>query len=240
MTELAPFADVPPIADGDTMIDVMKSSDRLSMPAFVAAPASLRMAGGVASVLAIAIGCAAAAFALMASPESLWAAASLQSLVVMGGCFGLAWSRGRFLTGPVLALLCAAGSVMVGGALSFVAHRGSLGPVDMKWWALSEVALALLLAFFALGSAVARDPESRVPAVKGALLTCPALLALLVLFAGPRLGVLGALASMPTWVTMALWTVLGFVVSVMLCMAAHYLGEAFSRAAKAGRIDTSR
>ena len=205
------------------------------VPTFAPAPAALRALGAVASVAALMMGAASAFFAARTQPEALWAVVGLQSLVVLGGCFGIVWSRGRFVTGPVLALLCAAGAVFVGAMLSFVAHRGVLGPLDMKWWAMGEVLLALSLAAVALSSALARDRSSHIPALKGALLSMPALALLACVVLGSRLGVMTALAAWPTWARIGMWLGVGFVASVMLCMAAHHLAVAFGLSAKSGR-----
>lgn len=204
-------------------------------PRFMPAPAAMRSVAAVISVGAMVAACAVAFFAARAQPESLWAVAGLQVLVILGGVFGLLWSRGMFATGPVLALLCAAGSVLVGGMLSFVAHRGVLGPLDMKVWAASEILAAMLLAVLALWSAIERDRASRVPAIKGVLLALPSLVLLGVVGLGGKLGVTAALASVPMWARLGAFVVLGFVAAVMLCMAAHHLADAFGRAARSGR-----
>lgn len=228
------FADVLQFADGDTMTSFSTDTTSPATPIFEPAPSALRSVGALASVAAMLIGTAAAFYAARAQPEPLWAVAGLQVLVVVGGFFGLVWSKGRFESGPVLALLCAAGSVLVGGMLAFVANRGMLGPIDMKWWAVCESFLALTLGFLALVSAVARDRESRVPAVKGALLCLPALGLLVCVVLGDRLGMMAALAKLPTAARIGLWLAAGFMAAVMLCMAAHHFADAFGRAAKAG------
>ena len=220
------------MADVQTMTSTPSSP--AETPIFAPAPGSLRAVGAIVSLAALASGVLAAFFAARTSPEPLWAVAGLQALAVLGGCFGLAWSRGRFVTGPVLALLCAAGAVLVGGMLSFVANRGVLGPADMKWWTLGQVFLASTLGFVALASAVARDQAARIPALKGFLLSLPAFALLACVVLGSRLGIMAALATLPTWARIGLWLSLGFVASVMLCMAAHHLAVAFGRASKSG------
>jgi hypothetical protein len=220
------------MADGKTMTNT--SSSPSATPIFAPAPRTLRLLGAIVSLLTLASGLLAAFFAVRTNPEPLWAVAGLQVLVVLGGCFGLAWSFGRFVTGPVLALLCAAGAVLVGGMLCFVANRGVLGPVDMKWWTFLQVLLASTLGSVALASALTRDPLSYKPAIKGVLLSLPAIALLACVVLGTRLGIMAALAALPTAVRIGLWLGLGFVASVMLCMAAHHLATAFGRAEKAG------
>jgi hypothetical protein len=224
-----------PIVDGDTMTTAPLPMTLPVVPEFSPAPVAMRAAAAVLSLGVMLAACGAGFFAARAQPEALWAVAGLQGLVVLGGVFGLVWSRGCFAAGPVLGLLCAAGSVLVGGMLSFVAHRGVLGPLDMKLWVAAEVLVAVSLAVIALWSAVERDRASRVPAIKGVLLAMPSLALLVVATLGGRLGIAASLAAIPTWARLGGTLFAGFVAAVMLCMAAHHLAEAFGRAAKAGR-----
>lgn len=205
------------------------------VPAYLPAPAALRTVVGGLGAAALMLGLAASGLALKNTPAPLWAVVCLQLLIIPGGVFGVLWSRGRFEAGPVLALLCAAGTVGLPAMLSYIAHRGLLGPVAMKWWCLAELACAGGMTVLALASAIARDPALRGPAVRGVLFALPSIaLAALVLFGG-RLGVDAFLAKLPTLVRLSSLGLAGAAAAIMLCMSAHFLSIAFGGAAQAGR-----
>lgn len=205
------------------------------VPTYLPAPAPMRALVAGLSGAAGLLGLVAAGLAARNSPGPLWAVVCLQLLLVPGGVFGVLWSRGRFAAGPVLALLCAAGTVGLPAMLSYIAHRGVLGPAAMKWWCLAELACAGGLTVLALASAIARDAALRAPALRGLLLALPAaVLAVIVVFGG-RLGLDAAMAKLPTLVRLSATGLVGTAAAIMLCMSAHFLSIAFGGAVQAGR-----
>jgi hypothetical protein len=206
------------------------------LPVFVAPPALIRLAITAAGLAACLLAAGAIFFALTAKPEPLWALAGVQALTLLGGLFAVVWSRNRPSSGPVLALLCAAGAVLTGAGLGMIAYAGPLGPTSFKWWALAEIVCALSVAGGALLAAIARHPDAKNPFFKGSLLAIPAIgLAVIVVF-GSRLGVSGLLDSLPTFARLGIFFVVGLSASIALCVAAHHLSIAFGLAHRSGRV----
>lgn len=207
-----------------------------AIPQYLPAPAPVRRVVAVLGAAAGLLGAAAAVLALRNSPAPLWAVVGLQLLVVPGGLFAVLWSRGRFAAGPVIALLCAAGAVGLPAMLSYIAHRGFLGPVAMKWWCFAELASAAGLTMLALVTALLRDAATAGPlAIRGLLFTAPAFAFSLAAVFGGRFGLDALLAKLPTAVRLGGIGAAGVFVAITLCIAAHYLSLAFAGAVQAGR-----
>lgn len=186
------------------------------------------------SVVCGVIAAAAVVFAALGAPLN-WIVLGLQLTTLAGCVFGLLWSRGAFETGPVLGLLCAAGAVVTGAMLAYVANRGLLGPIAMKWWSLAELACGASLAGIALWSALDRDSTSKGPAIRGVLLSMPAVALCGVLLMGSRLGVTAALDRLPMLVRFGALLILGVFAAILLCIGTHYLAIAFGKTVLAGR-----
>ena len=199
---------------------------------FPPAPAPLRAAGGALSALAGLLALAATALALTHSPR-LTTVGALEPLGLMGSAIGLLWSRGGFRTGPVLALLCAAGLIVLPAGLCLIAHRDRLGPIPMLYWTGVQGAIAGAMAVLALWSALERSPASPGLAVRGALLALPAVVVGGAFMFGGRIGLDAALAGLPSVVRAGIWGLGSLAAAVTLCMAAHFLSLAFAATADA-------
>jgi len=195
---------------------------------------ALAMIGGLGAVGAGAAG------VVFATRGDAWMTLAFQSLVVAAGIIGALSGFGKFRSGPSLALLCVAGTLLAAGVLGFVGAGGNVSPGNLlrmregaltagrlpAWVMVAEVGLAGVFMLLSGVLALNRKPEESWRRLGlGVLLALPIGVCGAALVATP----LGARIAEMHWLASGSLLVVGFLVFVGLASAsAHQIINAFA------------
>ncbi len=99
----------------------------------------------------------------LASDRTIWFLLAFECVVLVSAEFGVRVGRGRFTTGPALAILFVAGAIGGASLLGYLAARTSVTQVDVQFWLIVRVGLIGLMLLVAAYAVLARRPALSVP-----------------------------------------------------------------------------
>ena len=170
------------------------------------------------------------------SDRTVWFLLAFESVVLLGSCFGVLVGRGRFATGPALAILFVAGSIGGASLLGFLAAKGGVTLVNVRLVLVLRAALiAVLLLVAALAVLTRRPALSRKHLTRG-LAFAGLFVGTLAIgyFARAQLSALPGPAKSIIALIASLW-LLG-----VLAPATHYIIRAFEAGRLPDRIEDER
>ncbi len=165
--------------------------------------------------------------ALLSRPVS-WFLGGFELVILFASAIGLLCSMGRFREGPAMVLLCVAGTVGVGSLLGYVGAAKLLMGWSLKPYLVARMLDAALLALAAAAVVLSRSPAASL----SALGRSAAFTAAMVLTVGSAWVFRGTIGASPGPARVALLTLLGVSLIVLVSASGHYLIRAFAAGAK--------
>ncbi len=154
-------------------------------------------------------------------------------IVTLVACIlGILFGLGRFQNGQGLALACVSACIFVGAVLNYKSTQGLLqtndasGGIGLRWYVLSRLVAAAVVALIGCGLVLARNPTSLTYLLRAAAFSLPLLAAGGIGYL-QRERVMTAAASLPSVVTALIVVVGGLGAVILISGAAHCVIRAF-------------
>lgn len=161
-----------------------------------------------------------------------WFTVCFELVVLVAAAYGWLVSRGWYSDGRAMALLCAAGTVLVASYLGYLGCNGQLMGRSVKGALLVRVALAGGLGVASAASVLVRDAKQCLPLLfRGVLLLVPPLVVLAGYMRGVGRAQLDAMDGTARAGLMGLAMLMG---GLMLAVGAHLVIRAFELGIRAG------
>lgn len=147
-------------------------SDAVPPPGSIGIP--VRWMVGVVSLALLASGITGAVVGQVVPPKPAWALIGFEVVIAFAAVFGLLAAFGRVREAPALAVLCVAGTALVGSVLGYLGvDRASLGHLPLKAWLVGRLGAAAILAGCAVILALGRNRMAWRTLVKAAVFAAP-------------------------------------------------------------------
>lgn len=199
--------------------------------AFPPLPGAIRALVFALSAITVlsALGMAVASVAI--APTPVWIMFGFEVVIALAGVIGLCGAWGKFDDGQAMWLLCIAGSILVGGFLSYLGTRTGIvlvkdgAPISTFLWCMGRLAIGGTFGALAVYAVLRRTADGRRYFIRGAVLG-----GVLGAFATPfalARGVPGFLGNLPGPLEGAALTIIGIVMTMLACAAGHCFIRAF-------------